>query len=272
MITGVIQNMTDETYDKAEGIRRSDLFLISKTPLHFKYALEHPREASTELEFGTAAHKYILEPEDFWNEYELCPEINKRTKAGKQEWEEFVAYCEGNKKKPLTTQDYKEILALDDAFRYAPFAKQLLTGKHEVPFFWTDTETGVKCKCKPDCLTVYEGRPLIVDYKTTRSCADGHFERACREYGYKLQVGMYVEGLFNNTFEEYGFAFVAQEKAPPYAIRVYMCDDSFIDEGRMLFHDLLGIYHMCEENNRFYGYEGPFNMPTDLVGDLIKLE
>ena len=48
-------------------------------------------------------------------------------------------------------------------------------------------------------------RKFIVDYKTTDSCEDGHFERSARQYGYKFQSGMYTEGVTINTGDDYDF-------------------------------------------------------------------
>lgn len=66
---------------------------------------------------------------------------------------------------------------------------------------------------------------------------------------------MYTDGVFNQTFEEYGFAFVAQEKKPPYAVRVYFCDPGFIEEGLELFKSLIGTYHECRQSGEWPGYE-----------------
>ena len=102
-----------------------------------------------------------------------------------------------------------------------------------------------------------------MDYKTTTSCEDGAFERSCRKYGYKLQAGMYTEGVFNKLLNgDLGFAFVAQEKTPPYAVRVYFCDDGFIEEGTDLFRELIEIYHNCKESGEWPGYED-----KELYGD-----
>lgn len=260
--------MTRNDYDTAEGIRRSSLWTINKTPLHFKYEQDHPKQVTDSLRFGIAAHKLILEPEDFENEIAIIPAINKRTNAGKEEWAAFTEMCEREHKTAISLQDFEQIREMADAINANPVARELLTGQHEVPFYWTDVATGEKCKCKPDCMTEYKREKLIVDYKTTNSCEDFHFERAARDYGYKLQAGMYTEGVFLNTFEEYGFVFVAQEKNPPYAVRVYYCNESFIREGQDQFHTLLGIYHDCKESGHWYGYEGPFNMTTELEGDM----
>lgn len=78
---------------------------------------------------------------------------------------------------------------------------------------------------------------------------------------------MYREGVFQNTFEEYGFAFVAQEKKAPYAVRVYICNEDFIQEGYEQFRKAISIYHYCKEHNNFYGYEGIENAANVLVGE-----
>ena len=137
-----------------------------------------------------------------------------------------------------------------------PIARQLLTGEVEQSFFWTDADTGEKCKCRPDVMAEWKGQKVIVDYKTTASCEDGHFERSAKKYGYQLQSGMYREGVFQNTFEDYGFIFVAQEKNAPYCVRVYVCSPEYIETGYDEYKALLGLYHRCNVEGRFPSYEG----------------
>ena len=231
--------------------------------MHYLYAVTHPEETTPTLAFGTAAHKYILEQDDFWNTYVLAPEVDRRTKDGKAVWNQFQAELIENGKESISYSDYAVIQDMDKAILANSTAAALLkTGRHEIPIEWTDGETGELCKCRPDCLTEYNGKKYIVDYKTTTSCEDGAFERSCRAYGYKLQAAMYSEGVFNQEFEFYGFAFVAQEKKPPYAVRVYFCDQGFIDEGISIFRDLIGIYHKCKESGEWPGYED-----KELYGD-----
>lgn len=256
--------MSQKEYREAEGISRSELFKISRSPMHFKCALENP-EDSPSLAFGRALHKYVLEKEDFRNDFIILPEINRRTKAGKEEYERYQIEAFNSEKELVSRNDMTVITAMREAVMAHPMAKALLDGEHEKDFFWTDTETGEKCKCRPDCLTEYNGGKYIVDYKSTDSCEDGHFERSCRKYGYKFQAGMYTEGVFQNTLEQYGFVFVAQEKNQPYAVRVYFCTPEFVAQGYDQFRELIGIYHDCKETGNWYGYEGAMNMPTELL-------
>ena len=241
-------------YDKIEAVRRSDLWELRKSPAHYKYAVEHPEDPTPALKFGTAAHMYILEPERFKTAYMVAPKVDRRTKDGKEVWAKFLE--ELGDRDPITEEDWLKIQEMNKAINENPTAWGLLkTGRHEVPIEWRDETTNVLCKCRPDCLTEIAGKKYIVDYKTTQSCEDGAFERACRIYGYKLQAGMYTSGVFYETLEEYSFAFVAQEKAPPYAVRVYFCDSSFVDEGIEMMHDLLGKYAACCISGCWPGYE-----------------
>ena len=259
--------ITQKEYRTAEGISRSELnILLSQSPMHMKYAQEHKDETETlALLEGRAAHKEILEPDTFVDEFCCAPQCDRRTKEGKAIYEKFVA--ESNGKDILTADSYQKVKDMAAAIRENPLAVKFLNGEHELSFFWTDAETGEKCKVRPDCITEIDGQKFIVDYKTTDSCADGHFERSVRKYGYKFQAGMYREGVFQNTFEEYGFAFVAQEKKAPYAVRVYICNEDFIQEGYEQFRKAISIYHYCKENDNFYGYEGIENAANVLVGE-----
>ena len=243
--------MTDYKYIPA--VRRSELWEIRKSPAHYQYMITHNQEETPALIFGRAAHKFVLEPETFADEYVIAPQVDRRTKAGKEEWAAFLAESEGMT--PISEQDMVVIREMNAAIESHPVAKALLkTGQHEVGFEWTDGITDEPCKCRPDTLTEWNGEKYIVDYKTTNSCEDGAFERACKYYGYKLQAAMYTEGVFCNTFETRKFAFVAQEKAPPYAVRVYFCDPGFVDDGMATFRELIGIYHKCRASGEWPGY------------------
>jgi len=246
-----------ENYDSIPAVRRSALWEIRKSPAHYKYAVENPKEPTPALTFGIAAHKYILEPEDFWNCYAIAPKVDRRTKAGKEEYTAFLEQSAG--KTIITQEDLETIKQMDEAIMQNESAIRLLkTGQHEVPIEWTDPDTGEECKCRPDCIT----GDYIVDYKTTTSCEGNAFEYSCRKYGYKLQAAMYTEGVFNATLESKKFAFVAQEKNPPYAVRVYFCDPGFVEEGMEMFRELIGLYHRCKETGEWPGYED-----KELVGD-----
>lgn len=252
-----MRDISNEEYRKSEGVSRSELFQLMKSPKHFKYAIENPSESTPALVFGAAAHKYILEEDSFFDEFDIAPECDRRTKEGKQIWADFIEQSEG--KQIISKEEYETILAMQDAIKAHPIANMLVynnENEREQSIFWTDNDTGEKVKVRPDILTTWGDEKYICDYKTTDSCEDGHFERACRKYGYKLQAGMYREGVFNEFFEQYQFAFIAQEKKAPYAVRIYVCSEDFMDEGLDQYRALIGLYHECKQSGNWFGYEG----------------
>ena len=260
--------MTNDEYRAHEGISRSELFKIAQSPLHFKYAKENPEEPTASMTFGSACHKYILQQDEFLDEYAVAPQVDRRTKEGKATWSQFVS--EAGDREVISSDDYDTIVDMAEAIRSNKAAADLLYAdgaKYEQSFFWTDSLTGEAVKCRPDAMVEIDWKKYILDYKTTDSCADGQFERSVRKYGYKLQAGMYREGVFQNTLDDYGFIFIAQEKKAPYAVRIYVCTDEFINEGYDQYRELLGIYHHCKETGIWYGYEGPTGEYTDLTGE-----
>lgn len=239
--------MTDQEYNKIPALRRSALWELRKSPAHYKYAVDNPEEPTPALLFGIAAHMALLEPERFASEYIIAPKIDRRTKAGKKEWQRLL----DSGKSIVSLEDGEMITAMVKAVKANPEAAELLIGEHEVPIQWEDPKTGEACKCRPD---IIHGN-LIVDYKTTSSCEDGAFERAAWKYGYQLQAAMYREGMLQSRYEDFGFAFIAQEKNPPYAVRVYICDEGWIDDGAVIYRELLDKYHECRVANSWPGYE-----------------
>lgn len=242
-------------YNDIDAIRRSDLWRINQSPLHFKYYMDSDKEQTPALVFGSAMHKKLLEPDDFLEEFAVATKIDRRTKVGRESWKLFEETCQANNLTIITEDDFDKIADMVDAVHCHELAYKLLAGEHEKVFVWTDDVTGERCKVKVDCLTTYNGQPYIVDYKTTDSCEDGAFERSCRKYGYQFQAGMYCEGVFQNTFDECGFAFIAQEKKEPYAVRVYFCAPDWVKRGYDKFRELIGIYHQCRLTGKWYGYD-----------------
>ena len=245
--------MTQDEYRAYPAVSRSDLFKLKKSPLHYKYETEHKEEPTPALNFGSAAHKYILERDSFGEEFAVAPKVDRRTFDGKATWAEFIECAEG--KTVITREDFDKIKEMAKAIDAHPIASDLIKGQHEVSLFWTDEQTGEECKVRPDCIHKDENGVVIVDYKTTASVEDGAFEKSCRKYGYKLQSGMYREGYFQNFLEDAGFAFIAQEKEAPYAVRVYVCTDEYMNEGFDEYRALLGLYHECKLADNFRGFE-----------------
>lgn len=255
--------MTEKEYRSSEGISRSQLWRLTESPEKFKYYEEHPQEPTPALVFGQFVHKATLEPETVFEEFAIAPNIDRRTKAGKEEYAAFMAQADG--KTIISQDDYQTAMEMIEAQAKAPFVLQLLKGEHEKPYWWTDELTGEKCKVRLDCITEVEGfGAVIVDYKTTADASTEAFMRQAVNYGYDFQAAMYLEGLEKSTGVKAKFVFIAQEKTAPYSINVMQADPLFIKRGADRFRELIGIYHDCKESGNWYGYMGRYDAVNNL--------
>lgn len=255
--------MNEREYNEASGIRRSDLWRMEDSPEKFKYFLDHPIEQTPAMAFGSACHKFVLENEDFPKEYALAPNVDKRTKAGKEEWETFMASI--GDRTPISMDDNQIMIDMFLAIERNPLAKKLIFGKGEteVPFFWTDPETGETCKVKLDRLVKYNRKWYVVDYKTTACAETFRFNSDIWKMGYFMQAGMYCEGVkvAKKLRKLPGFLFVAQEKKAPYSVNVIEVSEEVMNAGVAKFHQLLEKYHDCKALDQWPGYCG--DVPND---------
>lgn len=255
--------MTEREYRQHPAISRSELFKISESPEKFKYYKEHPEEPTPSLIFGQLFHAMALQPETFDNDFAICPNVDRRTKAGKEAFAQFEADAED---KTVVTADMYELAdAMCEALKRNEFVAKLLKGEKEKPFFWVDDLTNEECKCRVDCLTELGDNLIIVDLKTTENAETEAFMRSAIKYGYDLQSAMYSKGIEINTGKKPLFVFIAIEKKPPYAINILQADELLIRRGYDLFREYIGIYHDCRQTGNFYGYLGKFNQINNLA-------
>jgi hypothetical protein len=183
--------ISNKEYRSREGISSSELKKIMKSPAHYKYYKENPTEDTPALLFGRAAHKYILETYDFYNEFAVAPNCDRRTKEGKEIWAKFVAESEG--KDVITQEQFEVIDAMRNVMLATPFVSKLINGEHEISYFWTDEDTGLKCKVRPD--SINHKLKVIVDYKTCDNAETEHFMKQAIRLGYDLQASYYLDGV-----------------------------------------------------------------------------
>ena len=143
-----------------------------------------------------------------------------------------------------------------------PFVSKLINGEHEMSYFWTDEETGLPCKVRPD--SINHNLKIIVDYKTCDNAETQYFMRKAIDLGYDLQASYYLDGVNANTGEDYIFVFIAHEKKPPYAVNILQADDTFIRSGREVYKAMLQTYKDCFESGNWYGYLGVENQINSL--------
>lgn len=254
--------MTEQEYRQHPAISRSQLFKLKDSPEKFKWAEEHPEPSTPALIFGQLLHAMVLQPETVGRDFAVAPNVDRRTKGGKEMWVDFEASAEG--KTIVTTDVVEQAVAMRDKLMSNEYVKKLLDGEREKPFFWVDELTQEECKCRVDCLSHINGMDIIVDLKTAESADTDTFMRHAIKYGYNLQAAMYGEGVKANTGKEHAFVFIVIEKKPPYAINILQADKAFTLHGFDMFRELIGTYHECKTTGNWWGYLGKHNIINNL--------
>lgn len=268
MTKNVILGMSNEDYHSSDGISKSGLDLIAKSPLHYwsKYIdpNREPRVPTPAMILGTAIHTAVLEPDSFAATYRVAPAVDKRTKDGKATWEAFVADCEANSLTPITLADLEVCNSISDVVRKHHTAIELLgEGVPEVSMFWEDPTTGVLCKCRPDWIS---NGSILVDLKSTVDASSEGFMKSAFNYRYWVQAAWYMDGVALATGSRpEAFVFVAFEKEPPYACGFYYATEDMIEAGRAEYRKLVDTYASCLKYQNWHGYSPelqPLAMPA----------
>jgi PDDEXK-like domain of unknown function (DUF3799)/SAP domain len=271
-----------------------------------------PSESTPTLEFGNKYHQLILEPELFAKTY-MGPVDPAALKGALKTAPDMKAECKrqglpvGGSKGDLIarlkeaypqTRFYEEVLLeaaggkriidADDWERLMGMQKMLLAhpsigglftkGEAEISVYWTDEETGVLCKIRPDWILPIEVGPkqhkhMLIDLKSAIDASREGFEKAVYNFGYHISAAMYLEGWEKATGEDLSgyFLFVGQEHQRPYALAPYPIDDEALAIGRDRFHEALRTYAACLETGEYPGYPAHFQ-PVGLPSWAIRRE
>ena len=242
-----------DEYRAIDAVNQSLLKNFRHSAAMVKHRMGGGSFSSPALEFGTAFHAAILEPDVYAAEYAVAPVADKRTKA----WKEFKAENEG--RKILSLSDAEDLAAMRDQIEAHPEASALLggSGQNEATLIWKDPMVGTLCKARADRLTVWNDIHLaIVDLKTTTSAAPRDFSRDAARYGYHLQAAWYIRAMNAIAPNEpqapvRRFFIVAVEKTAPHCVAVYELEEEAIEAGSRQITEYLVRFEECRERDEW---------------------
>jgi hypothetical protein len=242
-------------YDKLPGVSITRLKELRRSPLHYQYRLQNPKEPTKSMELGTSTHIAALEPERFLREYALWSseraDGSTRIRRGK-EWDEFQEMHAG--KTIIRDEEYDKAIAIRDAVRADAVAmKYLAMGRPEVAMTWTDPETKTECRGRTDWITTIAKRPYIVDLKGTRNANHIWFSRDVARLDYHLQAAYYADGYETISGTAPGVIVVAVEFEPPHDVVTYVIPDDVLQVGRDQYRQLLAELGMCATTGEWFG-------------------
>ena len=245
----LVLNMPNEIYHAwADSISKSGLDLIARSPAHYRY--KEPRDATRNMEMGTAIHTALLEPERFKADYVLLRDVTDRRAS---------AYKEATKVHPssnvLTGSEADYVSGMQESVYAHPQARQALKqeGCTEASLFVNDPVTGVLVRVRFDLLTE-SGEAY--DLKKCQDARHEAFARSLFNYGYHTQAALYQDAYEWATGKALSaFKIIAVEEKLPHAVMVYRIDDTAIAEGRRAYREALDTYARCVASGQWPAYE-----------------
>lgn len=221
-------------------------------PAQFDYDRKHPQLPKKEFEIGTAAHSLLL---GTGAELVLVDTEKWTTNAVKAE----VASIRAEDKIPLKPSDLEKVKAMVAAVRAHHQAGPLFApgGVAEQSLYWTDPDTGVTCRCRPDMLREYPDLTLCVDYKTAVKADPMSASKAIAERNYHQQDAFYVDGVQAVTGKQARFLLVFQSKTAPYLITVRELSEADRAIGRAKNQRALRTYAECTKTGIWPDWTGP---------------
>lgn len=261
-----LPRITNAEYHGGEGVSKSQLDIIHQSPAHYHYRYlsgQYKPTTTPTLEFGSMVHSYVLEFDKFFSEYTRVPDNAPRrpTKAQLEAkkpsdktleaiawWEQFDAENKG--RKIVDNDDLAALYAIRQSILSNKTARKLLAdGIAESSVYFTEPETGIDCRVRPDW---YSSRDFIVDLKTTASAAPRAFGYSAAKYRYHVQAAMYMDAMYH-SFGVYpaGFVFIAVEKEPPYVTACYLATPSMLDAGGNAYLADLRRLQECQQSGEW---------------------
>lgn len=261
MKPGIYGDINNEDYHQGDGISSTQIKVMAlKTPAHYywKYldpANEHEvKDKHGPLAIGTLFHTLLLEPEkDVYDDFIFVEEINRRSKAGKEEFAKNLANATDNGRMIITNAEHENVKSMVAHARSQPLFNSLFTGgRAELSCYWEDPDTNILCKCRPDYL---HDDNIIVDLKSCREADEEGAGKASYNFGYYISAAFYLDGVATATGKETeSFIFAFMEKEPPHCAAPYVITEEDIALGRALYKQALAKIAICTKTERWPGY------------------
>ncbi len=258
-LQGCYSDISDRVYHHPLAPGYSSTTLKRILSQSYNHYVVSSAEKSDTLRFGSAFHKYRLEPQNFLRDYVVCPVDHK----GSAEYKKAVR--ENPLKDVITISDFRCIEKMSRKVYQHPRAAELFEGaEFELAWWSKDEETGLWKKCKTD---VYPRRYRIInDLKSCMSAAKDAFERDAKKFMYRVSAGFYCEVVEDVTgLPHEDFRFTASEKVDPWELAVHQThEDSLVrgrDESRRALREIKRIHDGGPDAWRGY----PLNVEKILI-------
>jgi len=237
-----------DNYKDIIGLNYSGAKVLLKSPAHYQAWLTAEHKDSPAMKFGRLVHTATLQPKEFNAKVAISPDVDRRTKVGKEAYEVFVSALTADTE-VVDKDTYDIVCAVTESAEKALASLGCDTTKWSTEEPVSKQWNGAFIKGRPDLVTAINGEKVVIDLKTTQDASADSFSRDVFNFKYFLQAAFYMELTGASRF-----LLIAVEKEAPYATKVYELDEAAIAEGKRLMESAMSTYVQCLKFNTWPSY------------------
>lgn len=243
---GVYDNISIEDYHaNTSHVSATTLKYARQSLRHFDWyrAGKIEREEKSQFGFGNAFELALLASTEYLQKVAVTPENDwieaaqaNQVKEGKAPFSkprssgiyqkaeaEFLAANEG---KYLINETGKESFECIEEMLSSCYQDKIIQGlikntEYQLSLFWTDPETGIKLKTRPDICK--RKKNVIVNLKTTLDGSPEAFSKDLKKYDYPLQAVLEIQGCLRTGIMDKldSYFWLVCEKVAPFNATIY---------------------------------------------------
>jgi len=241
IIDGIYTDITIEDYHANRSHVSATTLKYAKESLkHFDWyrrgLLEKP--TGSHFDFGNAFELALLSPDEYVKKVAVMPENDwyEEIKAARTEvktWRNTTMYKDRhanwiseNQGKYIINETGKESFETIEEMLNSCYADKVIQAlikntEYQLSLFWTDPETGVKLKTRPDICK--RKKNVVVNLKTTLDGSPQAFSKDLNKYDYPLQASIEIRGcLASGAMESIDkYFWLVVEKVAPFNATIY---------------------------------------------------
>jgi exodeoxyribonuclease VIII len=235
-----------QDYRAMEGLSKHELDNFAVAPSYYQHRKSQEWKPSRSMEIGTLIHSLVLEGR---TDFAVGPDVDRRTKAGKEEW---ALFCEKNLGKTIVTCDEAAVIyGCQDAC--APLMEHCAYTDDDIEasMFWE--RDGIKCKGRPDLIATINGETCIVDLKTTNDIRN--FDFSFNRFRYDVQAAWYQYGYrkASGMKEVPGFWFLVVDTESPHLAQFMRPSTDLLANANARIEEELAHFKRCEQGQEWPG-------------------